>query len=38
MRQLKNSTTKHVITAMINERKDGGCLENRFVCTRRFLY
>jgi hypothetical protein len=33
MRQLKNNTTKQVMTAMIKERKDGGCLEKRFGCT-----
>jgi hypothetical protein len=31
MRQSKKSTTKHEITAIINERKDGGCLEKDSV-------
>ena len=38
MRQLKNSTTKHAITARIKDRKDGGCLEKRFGSTAGFLY
>lgn len=33
MRQSKKSTTKHVMTAIMNERKDGGCLEKIFGCT-----
>jgi hypothetical protein len=31
MRQSKKSTTKHVMTAIMNERKDGGCLEKYSV-------
>src|SRR5574343_399730 len=33
MRQSKKSTSRQVMTAIINERKDGGCLEKMFGCT-----